>query len=486
MNDLTLRLKTGVSIVVPGTLASITTYVLLEQEDWFEKEVAFLQRWLRPGMTVIDIGANLGVYSLPLARCTGPHGHVYAYEPASEPRTKLERSRDVNRADNLHIFSAAVSDSPREGRLVLGASSELNSLEGSGPSETIRITCLDAEDGIRGWTSVDFVKIDAEGEEERILAGGKSFFERHSPLVMFEIKAGTTINEALRSAFPRAGYNVYRLLPGAAVLVPDEPGKPIDGFELNLFAAKPDRAAALAREGFLVDAVPDWQPDAAARDEALRQLNAQAFAPAFAGMLTGNPSLDPGYRDALAGYGVWRSADRSLAERCAALDFTCRTLFALCQTAPTLARLSTLARATWESGQRVICGLALRSFAELIARGEMNVGEPFWPASPRFDDVLPGVKRAEWMLVSAFEQFERATRFSSQFGNPEFDLEWLCAQPFVAAEMERRRILLRARAGEQVEVPARLCVVADDHLNADVWRAGLVPGTWVRQAAGAG
>jgi hypothetical protein len=46
--------------------------------------------------------------------------------------------------------------------------------------------------------------------------------------------------------------------------------------------------------------------------------------------------------------------------------------------------------------------------------------------------------------------------------------------------MERRRVLQHAKAGERVEVPVRLCVAADDHVNADVWRAGLVPNTWVR------
>jgi FkbM family methyltransferase len=191
MNELTLRLHSGVSLVVPASLDSITTYILLEQEDWFEKEPAFLLRWLRPGMTVIDIGANLGAYGLPMARKVGPHGMVFAYEPGSEPRSLLERSRAINRADNLHVIAAAVSDRPREGQLVLGQSSELNSLEGAGPAENVWITALDAEDGLRGWSSIDFVKIDAEGEEERILDGGKSFFEGHSPLVMFEMKAGT-------------------------------------------------------------------------------------------------------------------------------------------------------------------------------------------------------------------------------------------------------------------------------------------------------
>jgi FkbM family methyltransferase len=486
MKELILRLKSGVSLAVPASLDSITTYVFLEQEEWFEKEPEFLRRWLRPGMTVVDIGANLGVYSLAAARCVGPHGHVFAYEPASEPRGLLERSRDINRADNLHVIAAAASDSEREGRLVLGASSELNTLEGSGPSESIHITSLDAEDRARGWSAVDFVKIDAEGEEERILEGGSTFFDRHSPLVMFEIKAGDSVNETLRSAFVQRGYGVYRLVPGGPVLVPDEPGTPLDPFELNLFAAKPDRAAALASDGWLIDSLPNWAPRAADRDRAIEMLIGQPYAPAFARVFAHSAEMDSDYRDALAGYAAWRSPDLPMAERCGALNFACGTLFAVCRNAPTLARLSSLARASWDAGQRLVCTIALKSFAELFAAGEMNLSEPFWPACARMDGLFPGEKSAQWLLVSAFEQFERASRYSSQFGAPVFDLDWLCTQPFVAAEMERRRILMRVQAGERAEVPARLCVAADDHLNADVWRAGLVPGTFVRQAAQTG
>ena len=80
MNVLELRCFDAVTLAVPASLQSITAYVLLEQECWFEKEMDFLRRWLRPGMTVIDIGANLGVYSLPMARLVGKTGHVFAYE----------------------------------------------------------------------------------------------------------------------------------------------------------------------------------------------------------------------------------------------------------------------------------------------------------------------------------------------------------------------------------------------------------------------
>ena len=126
MNTLELKLTDAVTLAVPASLHSVTTYVLLEQERWFEKEMDFLRHWLRPGMTVIDIGANHGVYSLPMARLVGPTGQVFAYEPGSETRVLLERSRDLNAATNLDISSLALSDGEREGRLVFGSSSELN------------------------------------------------------------------------------------------------------------------------------------------------------------------------------------------------------------------------------------------------------------------------------------------------------------------------------------------------------------------------
>ena len=209
------------TLAVPASLQSITAYVLLEQERWFEKEMDFLRHWLRPGMTVIDIGANLGVYSLPMARLVGRTGHVFAYEPGSETRALLERSRELNAAVNLDILPFALSDREREGRLVFGGSSELNALGDSGVGETVRITSLDSEDAARGWPSPDFIKIDAEGEEERILAGGRNFFARHSPLIMFEIKAGDKVNEQLRALFPAIGYRLFRQLGGAPILVPD-------------------------------------------------------------------------------------------------------------------------------------------------------------------------------------------------------------------------------------------------------------------------
>src|ERR1700679_2831810 len=70
-----LTLTDGVRIVVPDSLDLITPYVLREQQDFFEDELPFVRRLLRPGQKVIDIGANYGVYTLPMAQKVGASGH---------------------------------------------------------------------------------------------------------------------------------------------------------------------------------------------------------------------------------------------------------------------------------------------------------------------------------------------------------------------------------------------------------------------------
>jgi FkbM family methyltransferase len=471
-----LRLSNGVALAVPSSLEVPTTYVLLEQETWFERELAFLPHLLRPGMTAIDIGANLGIYSLTMARLVAP-GRVFAYEPASEPRALLERSRELNQASNLEICGAALSDGRREGHLAFGASSELNKLADSGPGERVEITSLDLEAAKWSWPVPDFVKIDAEGEEERVLAGGADFFSRHSPLVMFEIQAGRTLNKRLMATFPSMGYRLYQMLPTAPILVPvDLEGAPTD-IELNLFAAKPDRAQALAQAGLLVEALPDWQPDAQVRSEFLALWNAQAFAPALAPMLGDLAALDPDYRDALGAYAFWRTVEKPLPERCAALFYAFRVLTELCQRSANSARLSTLARIAWEAGGRGACARALDTLVTDLQPDWIENCEPFWPACPRFDTVPAKGRARAWFVTSVVEQCERIRGFSSFFVGASPVFEWLCEQPLASIEMQRRRVLLAARAGRHIVVPPRLCTAAPDHLNAEIWRTGQVPGT---------
>jgi FkbM family methyltransferase len=476
MSGLNLLFADGAQLTVPETLRCITTYVLLEQEAWFEKECGFVSAWLRPAMNVIDIGANLGVYAIPAARRAGPDGLVYAYEPGAEARGFLARSRAANGLANLEIVPFALSDAPREGRLFHGPSGELHTLSGRGEGEAVSVTSLDSEAERLGWGAIEFVKIDAEGEEMRILKGGANFFSAQSPLVMFEIKAGKIVNLELLSAFAALGYRIYRLIAGAPLLVPFDPGQPVDTYELNLFAAKPDRAGALAKEGFLIDTIREWQPDAKARREATAALKALPFAAGVPKNFFDLSTLNPAYRDCLAGLDVWHSRDASWDVRYAALRYAERALHALCGKEPSLARLSTAARASWDSGERLRAVTALYRFAEMLSRRNANLNEPFWPANPRFDRIDPKGRMQDWFLGGTMEQLVFAERFSSLYGPPPIDLRQFEQNVFASPAIARRRVLAALRAGQDVSIPEVLRHNGEGHRNGEIWRRGKVPG----------
>jgi FkbM family methyltransferase len=475
---LRLRLPEGLTIAVPPSLSVSTTYVLLEQERWFEKEIDFVSRFLRPGMTAIDIGANFGIYSLTMARRTGPDGRVFAYEPGTEARAHLQHSRDLNGLAGLEIGEAALSDRVGEGCLSF-ASAEYRALTAEGDGDGVQVTTLDHERTVHRWTAIDFIKIDAEGEEERILAGGRGCLSDFSPLVMFEIQTDADRNQRLKDRFAAAGYRLFRQLPGMPVLIPVDETEPLDESELNLFAAKPGRMDTLSRAGLLVEAAPEWRPDRDDHSEAAAFWKSQIFAPAVLAAGGRSESNDPGYRDGLTAYAIWRTADRPLAVRCAALSFAVKCLRLAHRQSPGAERASTFARAAWEWGARNDAALVLRQWVpRWIAAGPAPV-EPFWPASPRFDHIAPQGQLGEWFAAAAAEQFERISSHSSAFAKPTDSLAWLCDRRFAPMEMERRRTLYAARQGRRPRVPERLRSPAPDHVNADLWRTGGVPGTVV-------
>ena len=478
MQALRIRMRDDdIKLVVPADLSSMTTYVLLEQEAWFEKEPTFLRRWLKPGMTVIDVGANLGVYAVPMARLVGPRGRVFAYEPGSEPRRLLEQSRDLNQAANLEVIGLALSDSEREGRLSTRTSSEYSALGDDGEGEPVCITALDHELSRFQSAFPDFIKIDAEGEEERILAGGRELFVRHSPLVMFEVKAESGVHTGLFTAFGQMGYRLFRLLVGAPILVPFDPAVGPDPFELNLFAAKPDRVASLCAKDFAVDQISDWESTPATLAAGAKSLRRQPFGRMFGERLQDAAQIDPDYATGLAAFAAWRTTSLPAQIRCAALHHAYRMLAALCNRSPTTARYSTFARVAWEGGWRGESIVALRQMAAYTRQNPFQPSEPCWPANPRFDDIPTAGNPALWFATAILEQLEIAQGYSSYVTGMSPWLDWLCQQPLASHEMHRRKTLIAARKGATPMVPAVLCNVAKDHLNVDIWRSGKVPGT---------
>ncbi len=460
----------------------MTHYVLREQEQWFEVEVPFIRRLLQPGMQVIDIGANYGCYALVMARAIGGQGHVWAFEPTSLTADCLSRSIEANGLGNITLIQAALSAKPGSALLSINPNSELNSLTAdfSGPTEEVPVMTLDQCRVRYGWKNIDFVKLDAEGEEGQILCGGSTFLEKESPLVMFELRHGDTVNVPLIEQFEALGYRTYRLVPGLNILVPFSTDEEIDLFQLNLFCCKNNRAACLQEDGLLIHDLVDT--DERTMDSG-DPWQAQLFALPYAARFWHGPEAfarlprREGIEEYIAGIESFFAAHREGArpnERYCALQQSLRYFEAATGNSRHLSRLCSYARVAGELGERARQNQILRTMLGIIQDPEgVRFDEPFIPACSRFDDLDPAGRQSDWFATSLFEQLKTQVAHSSYYTRTDSlsVLENIITGGFPSAEMERRLQLVRMRAGIQAgPVPSMLLSVRSAaNLNPDYW-----------------
>ena len=147
-------------------------------------ERAILRRVVRPGMIVVDIGANIGVYSRFLAGLVGVNGKVIAFEPAAD---NFRRLRDnVAALPQVEAVHAAVGSST--GDIVLFESGELNvdhRVYHTGENRRhVRVTCWALDEYILPDRPVDLVKIDVQGFELAVLRGAARVLKTNADIVV--------------------------------------------------------------------------------------------------------------------------------------------------------------------------------------------------------------------------------------------------------------------------------------------------------------
>jgi FkbM family methyltransferase len=160
-----------------------------------------------PGMTVWDIGANVGLYTLPAARAAGRGGHVVAFEPMPGNLRLLRRHLALNGCDRVEVCDAAVSDEPGTLRMTEGASPSEFHADPAGRWE-IRATTLDGWLSESGAPPPDVVKIDVEGSDDAVLRGGADAFAKYRPLIYLALHGERQRRE---SALLLADWN-YRIV----------------------------------------------------------------------------------------------------------------------------------------------------------------------------------------------------------------------------------------------------------------------------------
>ena len=148
--------------------------VLFTPQLFDRREREILKGRLREGFTFIDIGANIGAYSLFVAGAAGPSAHILAVEPQPEIFDRLVYNIRLNPFGTVKAVDCAVADKPGELTLFLDPRNSGESsvkIVGSGQAETVRVpaTTLLALMQAEGIGRPDAIKLDAEGAEDLIL-----------------------------------------------------------------------------------------------------------------------------------------------------------------------------------------------------------------------------------------------------------------------------------------------------------------------------
>jgi FkbM family methyltransferase len=143
---------------------------------------------LQPGMVFVDVGANIGYFSLLAAKLVGPDGKVYAFEPEPGNHGLLRKNIELNSYSNVQTIQKAVSDKSESTLLFLSAldtgSHSLYSEAARGKQESVEITTTSIDEFLEseGWPGIDLMKIDVEGAELGVLEGMGSLVERFPAL----------------------------------------------------------------------------------------------------------------------------------------------------------------------------------------------------------------------------------------------------------------------------------------------------------------
>ena len=177
---------------------------LLYTSRFERRDLELVTRLLRDGMNVIDVGANIGLYTILADKRVAPGGTVWAFEPSEESSGRLHRNLQLNGVTTVRTIRTALS-AMHGGKLELarntgrgdgerflvdgGASGGSGSVAGAGDVELVPVTTLDHYfyETLGTPPRIDFMKIDIEGGELLVFQGARRLLTaNHNLVIMFE------------------------------------------------------------------------------------------------------------------------------------------------------------------------------------------------------------------------------------------------------------------------------------------------------------
>ena len=153
-----------------------------------------LEELIQPGWTAVDVGANIGYFTLLMANRVGPQGKVIAFEPLAENFRILQENIQLNGhtnvvAENLALMSRTERIELRSatpGAITWVASVRIDQ-NSAVESQSVEAVTLDEYVQKKGIAKVDFLKIDVEGAEASVLEGATNVLNRDKPILLIEM-----------------------------------------------------------------------------------------------------------------------------------------------------------------------------------------------------------------------------------------------------------------------------------------------------------
>lgn len=192
--------------------------------EWSEKSVQLLASLIREGDRVVDVGANIGTFSIPLAKAVGGEGSVLCFEPQQRVFYNLCANVLLNNCEKVEARNILIADritklndpyeqsaiQPGKPMINRGAASYVNALNKSASmplqEQLITISTLDEE--LKTLHHCELIKIDVEGAEDLVLAGGEATIKQFRPLLYLECRTGELF-EKISNRLRQLSYKLY-------------------------------------------------------------------------------------------------------------------------------------------------------------------------------------------------------------------------------------------------------------------------------------
>lgn len=197
-------------------------YLRLVGAGWGRKkypELFFLRQLIKPGSVCLDIGANLGYYSVALSRLVGPEGRVLAVEPIPDFQAIWKDNVQLSGFDNLTLLPYALGGQnqtvqmgtpERHGLLHHGMTKVASSNPHEHYARTYEVPMRVPDELLRDLTRLDFVKCDVEGFESEVFAHLQATLRRFQPLIQTELN-GLENRQKVVSLLAGLGYKPFML-----------------------------------------------------------------------------------------------------------------------------------------------------------------------------------------------------------------------------------------------------------------------------------